>query len=93
MLYDQRPVRVTLPDLHAWILEAREVLYAGPNEGMIMPDNLVLVGEPTDSSADVENVQEAFNLNEDSFRTLWKHSEPSRNEMVARKGCNRFVAS
>jgi hypothetical protein len=34
----------------------------------------------------VENVQEASMLDEDSFRTLWKHSEPSRNEMVAPKG-------
>lgn len=60
MLNDQRPIRVTLPDLHAWILEAREILFDKAHEDMVVPDNLVLVGEPTDSSADVENVLVAF---------------------------------
>jgi hypothetical protein len=59
-VYVTTTVKVTLSDLHGWILEAREIMYDETHEEMALPDNIILIGEPTDSSADVENVLIAF---------------------------------
>jgi len=52
--------RITLQELHSWILEAREILYDEKHEGVTSPKNLVLTGELADSFVDVLEVQESF---------------------------------
>jgi hypothetical protein len=53
-------IRVTLPELHEWILDAREVLYDGIHEDMAAALDIEVVGEPDDKPEDVTKVQEAF---------------------------------
>jgi hypothetical protein len=53
-------VKVTLPDLHEWILEAREILYDEAHEEMALPENITLVGQLSDGSANILTVLIAF---------------------------------
>jgi hypothetical protein len=54
---NQKQAMVTLSELHSWILKAREIMYGGPNDGMVMPRKVVLKGRKKYSARAVKRVQ------------------------------------